>query len=421
MDTRFKHIIPPLSADEYNQLEQNILRDGIRDPLVMWGDTLIDGHNRLSIAQKHGLDYKTVSMCFPDDEAAKKWIIINQFGRRNLPLYERARLALELKPIIAEKAKENQRGGQGGVLLPQISAKATDTRQELAAIAGVSHDTIAKVERIEADATDEVRAQVKSGELSINQAYQTVKRDERAAQKASVLDAIKASAQPDEHFVCGDSVYEMERALDDESIDCVITDPPYGIDYVSNYRVVENRVDRPVCNDTPEAAFSLWERTCDVISRKMKPDSHLYVFTSWKVLPQFMEITSRYFNIKNCLVWVKNNWSMGDLDGNYAEQYEIIIYATKGNKKLNGGRDTNVLNFDRVSNAQLLHSCEKPVKLIEYLLDKSTQSGDIVADPFAGSGTTLVACKNMGRGYWGCEIEQENYDVALGRLSHGHD
>jgi len=421
MDTRFKHIIPPLSADEYAQLEKNILQDGIREPLVVWGDTLIDGHNRLSIAQKHGLEYKTVSMDFGDDKAAKEWIILNQFGRRNINNYQRSVLALELKPIIAEKAKERQRGGQGGVLLPQISAKATDTRKELAAIAGVSHDTIAKVERIEADATDEVRAQVKSGELSINQAYQSVKRAERAAQKASVLDAIKASAQPDEHFVCGDSVYEMERALDDESIDCVITDPPYGIDYVSNYRVVENRVDRPVCNDTPEAAFSLWERTCDVISRKMKPDSHLYVFTSWKVLPQFIEITSRYFNIKNCLVWVKNNWSMGDLDGNYAEQYEIIIYATKGNKKLNGGRDTNVLNFDRVSNAQLLHSCEKPVKLIEYLLDKSTQYGDIVADPFAGSGTTLVACKNMGRGYWGCEIEQENYDVALGRLSHGHD
>lgn len=421
MDTRFKHIIPPLSADEYAQLEKNILQDGIREPLVVWGDTLIDGHNRLSIAQAHGLDYATVNIDFPDDRTATEWIILNQFGRRNISAYDRARLALELKPIIAEKAKENQRGGQGGVLLPQISAKATDTRQELAAIAGVSHDTIAKVEKIEASATDEVKAQIKSGELSINQAYQIVKRDERAAQKASVLDAIKASAQPDEHFVCGDSVYEMERALDDESIDCVITDPPYGIDYVSNYRVVENRVDRPVCNDTPEAAFSLWERTCDVISRKMKPDSHLYVFTSWKVLPQFIEITSRYFNIKNCLVWVKNNWSMGDLDGNYAEQYEIIIYATKGNKKLNGGRDTNVLNFDRVSNAQLLHSCEKPVKLIEYLLDKSSQPGDVVADPFAGSGTTLVACKNMGRGYWGCEIEQENYDVALGRLSHGHD
>jgi site-specific DNA-methyltransferase (adenine-specific) len=420
MEIKFKHIIPPLTVDERAQLEQNILRDGIREPLVVWGDILIDGHNRLEIAQKYGLAYQTTNIDFTNESEAKEWIILNQFGRRNISDYTRARLALELKPILADKAKATQ-GARTDLLQISVKSEPANTQKELATIAGVSHDTVYKVEKIETLASDEIKAKAESGELSINQAYQMVKRDERAAQKASVLDAIKASAQPDEHFVCGDSVYEMERALDDESIDCVITDPPYGIDYVSNYRVVENRVDRPVCNDTPEAAFSLWERTCDVISRKMKPDSHLYVFTSWKVLPQFIEITSRYFNIKNCLVWVKNNWSMGDLDGNYAEQYEIIIYATKGNKKLNGGRDTNVLNFDRVSNAQLLHSCEKPVKLIEYLLDKSTQSGDIVADPFAGSGTTLVACKNMGRGYWGCEIEQENYDVALGRLSHGHD
>lgn len=170
MDTRFKHIIPPLSADEYAQLEKNILQDGIREPLVVWGDTLIDGHNRLSIAQAHGLDYATVNIDFPDDRTATEWIILNQFGRRNISAYDRARLALKLKPIIAEKAKDNQR--QAGGAVPQKSAKAVDTRDELAAIAGVSHDTISKVEKIELSASEDVKAQVRSGEMSINQAYQ---------------------------------------------------------------------------------------------------------------------------------------------------------------------------------------------------------------------------------------------------------
>lgn len=180
MDTRFKHIIPPLSADEYSQLEQNILRDGIRDPIVTWGDTLIDGHNRLSIAQKHGLDYKTINMDFPDDDAAKKWIIINQFGRRNLPLYERARLALELKPIIAEKAKEQQLSTLKQNTVSQNSverAKPIDTQKEVAAIAGVSHDTIARVEKIIEH--PEISDKVKSGELSINQGYQMARRSEK--------------------------------------------------------------------------------------------------------------------------------------------------------------------------------------------------------------------------------------------------
>ena len=180
MDIRFKNIIPPLSADEYAQLEKNILQDGIRDPLVIWGDTLIDGHNRLSIAQKHGLNYKTINMDFPDDDAAKKWIIINQFGRRNLPLYERARLALELKPIIAEKAKEQQLSTLKQNTVSQNSverAKPIDTQKEVAAIAGVSHDTIARVEKIIEH--PEISDKVKSGELSINQGYQMARRNEK--------------------------------------------------------------------------------------------------------------------------------------------------------------------------------------------------------------------------------------------------
>lgn len=178
MEIRFKNIIPALSLDEYNQLEKNILNDGIREPLVVWDGTLIDGHNRYSIAKKHNLDYSTVNIDFPDDNAAKEWIILNQFGRRNINGFQRSELAIELKPIIAARAKENQRGGQGGVLLSQKSVEAKDTQKELAAIAGVSHDTIAKVEKIKASASPEIVEQVRSGEMSINQGYLFAKRDE---------------------------------------------------------------------------------------------------------------------------------------------------------------------------------------------------------------------------------------------------
>ena len=178
MDTRFKHIIPALSPDEYKQLELNILQDGIREPLVVWGDTLIDGHNRLSIAQAHGLDYATVNIDFPDDRTATEWIILNQFGRRNISAYDRARLALELKPIIADRAKDNLRiAAEMTNTGLQTSVKAVNTQKELADIAGVSHDTISKVEKIET--APDISAKVKSGELSINQGYQAVKRAEK--------------------------------------------------------------------------------------------------------------------------------------------------------------------------------------------------------------------------------------------------
>lgn len=182
----FKALIPPLSLEEYSQLEENLLENGIREAISIWGDTIVDGHNRYEIAQKHTLDYTTISYDFESESTAVLWIIKNQLGRRNLSAYDRSILALKLKPVIAEQAKINQIEAGGAV--PQKSVKAPlDTQKELAGIAGVSHDTIAKVEKIEQLATPEVKAQLKSGDISINKAYQDIKRQENHKEISTTL------------------------------------------------------------------------------------------------------------------------------------------------------------------------------------------------------------------------------------------
>ena len=108
IDSEFKNLIPPLSPEERQGLESSLLKEGCRDALVLWGDILIDGHNRYEICTKHNIPYKTVQREFKSRDEVIEWIILNQFGRRNLPAHERARLALRLKPVIAEKAKEPQ-------------------------------------------------------------------------------------------------------------------------------------------------------------------------------------------------------------------------------------------------------------------------------------------------------------------------
>lgn len=173
IDEEFQKLIPPLTDDEYRQLEENCIKEGIRETILVWdrGDDLVivDGHNRYQIARKHELKWHYKEMHFESREAVKEWIILNQFGRRNLSAYDRSILALKLKPVIAEKAKKNEsKGGQGC----QISDK-VDTKKELAKVAGVSHDTIHKVEKIEAEATPQVKQAVRDGKLSINQAYNT--------------------------------------------------------------------------------------------------------------------------------------------------------------------------------------------------------------------------------------------------------
>lgn len=177
IEPEFKSLIPPLTTEEYAGLEKSLLEEGCRDALVLWGDILIDGHNRYEICTKYHIPYETVQRDFDSRKSAIEWIILNQFGRRNLPAHERARLALRLKPVIAEKAKENlvthtSNGYQGC----QKSDKAEiDTKQELAKVAGVSHDTIAKVERIEEDAPKPIIEASRRGDISVNSAYQVTK------------------------------------------------------------------------------------------------------------------------------------------------------------------------------------------------------------------------------------------------------
>ena len=173
IDKEFESLIPPLTAEEFKQLEENCVREGIRDALITWNGILIDGHNRFKIAAKHGLQWNEKRMEFADRNEAIRWIILNQFGRRNLSAYDRSVLALKLKPVIAEKAKERQstHTEQGY----QKSDKAEHTAKELAKVAGVSHDTIHKVEAIEKSGDKRLIEEVRNGDVSINKGYQIAK------------------------------------------------------------------------------------------------------------------------------------------------------------------------------------------------------------------------------------------------------
>lgn len=178
IDKEFESLIPPLSEDEFKQLEENILRDGIRDPICLWKDAagkdiLIDGHNRFKISAQHGgIPFQTKYILFSDREVAKQWIILNQFGRRNLSAYDRSVLALKLKPMMAEEAKKRMLSGRAN---PSQKSGQGKTDKELAKLAGVSHDTIHKVETINKEGSDQIKQAVRSGEMSINQAYLDVK------------------------------------------------------------------------------------------------------------------------------------------------------------------------------------------------------------------------------------------------------
>ena len=174
IDQEFKNLIPPLTDEEYKQLEDTIIKDGCRDELIIWNDTLVDGHNRYKICIENNISYKTLAKEFKNREEVIKWIIINQFMRRDLLDYSRAKLAYKLQDIICEGSTKNQNGDKCGVLLMTNSAKANNlinTRKELARIAGMGSNNLSRVKIIEREATTEQKEELVKGTKSINKVF----------------------------------------------------------------------------------------------------------------------------------------------------------------------------------------------------------------------------------------------------------
>lgn len=225
IDPEFEALIPPLSDEEFKQLRENIISEGkVRDALIIWGDVILDGHNRWRIIQENpNIPFSTEEMNFATRNEATSWMIRNQLGRRNLTNYDRARLALRLKPILVEEARNNsmanlkQNAGKTDGLISdsRLSGKVS---VKLAKIAGVGHDTIERVQVIEKSATPEEKQKLSKGEVSVNKVFTAIREREkpRGFTKADREDRAQTEAIVAEMFDT-DNIPEMtvEHLIDD--------------------------------------------------------------------------------------------------------------------------------------------------------------------------------------------------------------
>ncbi len=192
------------------------------------------------------------------------------------------------------------------------------------------------------------------------------------------------------------------KKLKDNFVDCIIIDPPYGINYHSGYYKSGNP-HKPTQND--DTLFV----PLDELWRVLKPTGAMFVFYSHKV----PLIDKR---VKNVIIWVKNNWTAGDLYKDFGNQYECIAYMPKEEFKLHSKRYSNIWKFDRISANNLLHPTQKPESIIRRLIETATNKGDLVLDCFMGSGTTAISCKQMDRNFIGFETDKTYVDIAERRL-----
>ena len=131
------------------------------------------------------------------------------------------------------------------------------------------------------------------------------------------------------------------KRIDDKSIDLVLTDIPYGMDFQSSRRKEKHL---KIQNDIDVNWFPDWIKEIDRVS---KDDAHLYIFCSHHKVDFFKSEIEKFRKVKNILIWEKNNHGSGDLLGDYAPKYEMVLFCSIGAKTLNGGREANIIYANR--------------------------------------------------------------------------
>lgn len=242
-------------------------------------------------------------------------------------------------------------------------------------------------------------------------------------------------------FLFNDDCLNILKNIQDKSIDMVFTDPPYGVKYQNNYTL--NKHKKIANDDTID--YLTFGKEC---YRVLKDNSHAYFFTRFDVYPEHAtQLREAGFTIKNVLVIEKGHiGGVGDLKGSYANNSEWVIFCQKGRREFNKttlmknskpvgkkcARQGNPIqeyktrfnscwfgeefpkctyNSSWQKKTNILHPTVKNVEFIKWILQISSNDGDVVLDPFMGSGSTGIACEETNRKFVGIELDNTYFDL----------
>ena len=398
---------------------------------------LIDGHNRYEICTEHGIEFETQLLSFADRLHARVWIRKNQFDRRNLNDLARLELAegqaSDLREIGRAKqvATLKQNAKQQDSVLSTIDKtvspepqkesvidkavkpkiQAHDTRKEIAKQLGWSTGKVAMGQKVMKKAPTPVKEKIRSGEMSINQAYKEIKKDERKEQQIEKERQLVIEApETNDKYILTDAQDVVECAA-------LITDPPYGI-------LTEAWEPKDLEHFTRAWAERWNECGADTLS----------IFWSQRFLMDgrkwFDESFSKY-NFQQLLVWVyRNNKSPQSRKGFKQTWEPVFFYRKKESQREIGvgagswGDDCHDMDSHIAAVPQSnfndenmkVHPAQKPVSAFRWLINATTNPGEKIADPFVGSGTSGIAALQLGRTFHGIEIDSDMRKTAENRI-----
>jgi predicted RNA methylase len=420
----------PLQPEELAELERSVLEEGIRDPLVVWRKDgqliLVDGHHRFRLAQKYGLSFQIVEREFRDLEEALIWVDRNQLGRRNLTDEQRAvvmgRLykAVKQNPVLNLKQFQDngdrvlnlstRRGhaataraiaeqvgvGQATVRRAEKFADAVEALQQVSpeaariVLSGEVRDALTNLHLVPKEALSFVADQIVSGERSIKRAMEkwgALQREKRLKEK--MAEALPKQAKPFELYCC--DIRDAHKFVAANSIDIIITDPPYGREHLH-----------------------LYDALAEFAAHALKESGLCVVMCGVGCLPKAIEALGRYLNY----VWALSY----ETPGRHSKLFPLriingwkpILYFVKGELPDDAPWVFDVLKSPQPEKTE--HEWQQNLEAFTELVKRFTHSGMVVCDPFCGTGTTGVAALLNGCRFVGLDADREVLEVARKRL-----
>lgn len=215
----------------------------------------------------------------------------------------------------------------------------------------------------------------------------------------------------DIQLIHGDCLVEMQN-IPDKSVDCVLCDPPYGIDYQSARRTDKEARLPKIANDKkPFTDF------IPLLPRHLKDTGCALIFTRWDVQQVFIdELNNNGLGVKSIIIWDKLKHGMGNLTQEFGRRYESIIFACKKHFIFPNKRPVDIISYPSIPSGKLIHPNEKPVSLLGILIQQITPPYGVVMDCTMGSGSCGVAAVNTNRKFIGIELDKNYFDIAKQRI-----
>lgn len=430
--------------DDISDLLESIAEKGIQEPLVIKPDgTIISGHRRYRAVKKLLEEGKITNDVVPcrivstQDEIEEKDLIITFNKQRKKTHFQLMRECDVIEEIEMRKARERKTFGKNlpGVELGKVRDLLADKiGYGKSGVTLWKERVIWKAAKQGDSKAQELSVKLEKGEISVSDAYQQLRYEEKIKQKKQELQKIQelpliVNKQP---LIFGDCIEEMKK-MPEGFVALVLTDPPYSIEK----EVRSHRAVNPLKFDPANETINKELRTFDYFKddeeyyeftakwiaecfRVLKPGGHLVTWVDRLKVTRIKEIgESVGLHFRQCLFWKKTNpVPMAGKTG-FADAIEEMLWFIKP-----GGEPTFNIELGVHSNCfeapivqPRIHPTEKPVDVLKVIINYLTNESDVVLDPFAGSGSTLVAALELKRKPIGIEKDELYYKTTLQRLS----